>query len=233
MKRMDYIKNQKKVEEDPDLEEIADEIVKELTKDDSKNAIQRHSERLFAMNLKDRVVWIDLEINTDRSYIAPTILDIEKQILAWNQEDKGKPVEERKPIKILLYCFGGDLDATLSLVSLMNISKTPIYTYNMGVAFSGGFLLLANGHKRFALANSTGLFHEGSANIQGNAEDVRSAQSNYERQLKLVKENIATHTKISLKTLQKQKDKQWYIPAQEMLKLGIVDGIITDIDDLL
>ena len=92
---------------------------------------------------------------------------------------------------------------------------------------------MANGHKRFALANSTGLFHEGSANIQGNAEDVRSAQSNYERQLKLVKENIATHTKISLKTLQKQKDKQWYIPAQEMLKLGIVDGIITDIDDLL
>jgi len=226
--------NQIKTVESPDpLDEIADEIVEELTKDTSKDALQLHSEKLFASNLKDRIIWIDLEINTDHTYIAPTILDIEKQILAWNKEDKGKLIEERTPIKILLYCFGGDLDATLSLISLMNISKTPIYTYNMGVAFSGGFLVLVNGHKRFTLANATGLFHEGSAHIQGNAEDVRSAQSNYERQLKQIKENIAAHTKIDLKTLNKYKDKQWYIPADQLLELGIVDNIVTDIDELI
>ena len=174
-----------------------------------------------------------MELHIEHNSIAPTILDIEKQILEWNKEDKGIPVEQRKPIKLLIYCFGGDLDATLSLISIINISKTPIYTYNMGVAFSGGFMILVNGHKRFALSNSTGLFHEGSAHIQGNAEDVRSAQNNYERQLKLIKDIIVAHTKIDLKTLQKYKDKQWYIPAQQLLELGVVDEIVNDIDEIV
>lgn len=219
--------------EEDDMEEMATQLLETLLKNDSKDALQLHSEKLFASNLKNRTIWIDLEINLEHVSIAPTILDIEKQILEWNKEDKGKPVEERTPIKLLLYCFGGDLDATLSLTSIMNISKTPIYTYNMGVAFSGAFILLVNGHKRFALPYSTGLFHEGSAHIQGNAEDVRSAQSNYERQLQVIKDNIVHRTKITTKMLQKYKDKQWYIPAAELLKLGVVDEIISDIDEIV
>lgn len=198
-----------------------------------KDILQSHSENLFTSNLKDRVIWIDLQISIDSNEIGPTILDIERQILAWNKEDKGIDVKDRKPIKLMIYCFGGDLDATLSLISVINISKTPVYTYNMGVAFSGGFMILVNGHKRFTLANATGLFHEGSAHIQGNAEDVRSAQSNYERQLESIKENIVNKTKIKMATLKKYKDKQWYIPANELLELGIVDEIVSDIDELI
>lgn len=224
----------KKLEiDDEDINDMAEQLMGELTKDSSKDVLQLHSEKLFASNLKERTIWIDLEIDIEHNSIAPTILDIEKQILEWNKEDKGKPVEERKPIKLLIYCFGGDLEATLSLISIMNISKTPIYTYNMGVAYSGAFMTLVNGHKRFTLKNSTGLFHEGSAHIQGNAEDVRSAQGNYERQLKVVKENIVERTKIDLKTLQKYKDKQWYIPSAQLLELGVVDEIITDIDEII
>lgn len=201
-------------------------------KDPTKDVFQIHSEKVFASSLKDRIIWIDLEIATDRRVIGPTILDIGKQIILWNKEDLGKPVEERQPIKLMIYCFGGDLDATLSLVSIINISKTPVYTYNMGVAYSGGFLLLVNGHKRFALAHSTGLFHEGSAEVQGSAGVVRSAQANYERELKLIKDNIVAHTKIDLKTLNKYKDKEWYIPAPQLLENGVVDVILDDIDQI-
>ena len=218
---------------DEDVDDMVEQLIGELNKDSSKDVLQLHSEKLFASNLKDRIVWLDLEIDVLRNSIAPTILDIEKQILQWNKEDKGKPVEERKPIKLLIYCVGGDLEATLSLIAVMNISKTPIYTYNMGIAYSGAFMALVNGHKRFALKNSTGLFHEGSAHIQGNAEDVRSAQNNYEKQLKVLKDNIVEHTKIDLKTLQKYKDKQWYISSAQLLELGIVDEIITDIDEII
>ncbi len=216
-----------------DIDKIVDDVMDQFAKDGSKDALELHAENLFISNLKDRTIWIDLEINIEENSISPTILNIEKQILQWNKEDKGLPVEERKPIKLLIYCYGGDLNATLSLVSLMNISKTPIYTYNMGIAYSGAFMTLINGHKRFALENSTGLFHEGSAQMQGNAEDVRSAQSNYERQLKLIKENIMAHSKIDAKMLQKYKDKQWYIPAAQLLELGVVDEVIKDIDDIL
>ena len=230
---MEKIYSQKLENNENTIDDIAEQIIGELAKDSSKDVLQLHSEKLFTSNLKERTIWIDLEINIERNSIAPTILDIEKQILEWNKEDKGKPVEERRPIKLLIYCFGGDLEATLSLISIMNISKTPIYTYNMGVAYSGAFMTLVNGHKRFALKNSTGLFHEGSAHIQGNAEDVRSAQSNYERQLKVIKENIIARTKIDLKTLQKYKDKQWYIPSSQLLELGVVDAIVEDIDEII
>lgn len=216
-----------------DIDKLTDYIIEQLAKDGTKDGLELHAEGLFISNLKDRIIWIDLEINIEENSISPTILNIEKQILQWNKEDKGIPVEERKPIKLLIYCYGGDLNATLSLISLMNISKTPIYTYNMGIAYSGAFMTLINGHKRFALENSTGLFHEGSAQMQGNAEDVRSAQSNYERQLKMIKENIMAHSKIDAKMLQKYKDKQWYIPAAQLLELGVVDEVIKDIDDIL
>lgn len=215
------------------LDRIAESILAEMTKDDGKSALQIHSEQLFIKNLDKRIIWVDTEIHTDVSLIGPTILDVAKQILAWNEEDKGKPVEERIPIKVLIYCFGGDLDATLSLVSLMNISKTPVYTYNMGVAYSGGFLLLVNGHKRFALPNSTGLFHEGSAQIQGTAEEVKSAQNNYEKQLDLVKNNLLAHTKITPKMLKSQKNKEWYMTSSELLELGVVDEILQDIDSIV
>lgn len=222
-------KNSKNEVEETVLPEI---ILGSGMENNEKSVIQQHSETLFVSSLKDRIIWVDLEIDTQRAYIAPTILDIEKQIIEWNREDAGKPVEERKPIKLLLYCFGGDLDATLSLVSVMNISKTPVYTYNMGVAYSGGFLILINGHKRFALPYSTGLFHEGSAGFEGSAEEIRSTQSNYERLLKLIKENISSRSNINVKTLNKYKNKEWYISAKELLEYGVVDEIISDVDKI-
>lgn len=201
-------------------------------KDEERDALKVHADEMFNYNLKHRTIWIDLEIAINETDIAPTILNLEKQILAWNREDMGKPVEERQPIKILIYSFGGDLDATMSFISVMQVSKTPIYTYNMGVAFSGGFLILVNGHKRFALSNSTALYHEGSAKIQGSADEVRSGQANYERQLKAVKQNIINKTKIEMKTLNKYKDTQWFITAEQLLQLGAIDEIVTDIDQL-
>lgn len=228
--KKNYLKKME-INED-EIDDMVEQLIDELNKDSTKNILQLHSEKLFVSNLKERIIWIDLEIEVVHKSIAPTILDIEKQILEWNREDKGKPVEERKPIKLLIFCVGGDLEATLSLIAVMNISKTPVYTYNMGIAYSGAFMVLVNGHKRFALKNSTGLFHEGSAHVQGSAEEVRSAQSNYEKQLKAVKENIVEHSKIDLKTLQKYKDKQWYIPSDQLLELGVVDAIITDIDEI-
>ena len=134
--------------------------------------------------------------------------------------------------KPVLGCFVPSELATMSFVSVMQVSKTPIYTYNMGLAFSGAFLILVNGHKRFALNWSKGLYHEGSAQIQGSAEEVRSGQADYERQIKAMKQNIVERTKIEMKTLNKYKDSQWYIPANQLVELGVVDELITDIDQI-
>ena len=84
-------------------------------------------------------------------------------IMQWNKEDYDNKIEvaQRKPIKIFLYTYGGLVDAAKSFYHMMQISKTPIYIYNMGVCASAGVLIFLSGHKRYAIKGSTFLIHEG------------------------------------------------------------------------
>jgi ATP-dependent Clp protease protease subunit len=109
----------------------------------------------FFKNANDRIFWIDQEI-TDN------VFEIIKRIIQINKEDKDKKIEEIVPVRIFVNSPGGDLEATLSFVNICEISRTPIYTYNMGIAMSGGLLILLAGHKRFCLDCSRAMYHIGS-----------------------------------------------------------------------
>ena len=95
-------------------------------------------------------------------------------IIQWNKEDQDEniAIEDRKPIKILLNTYGGDLDACQSFYNVIQISKTPVYVYNMGVCASAGALIFLSGHKRFALKGSKFLIHEGEVGLQGQTTKV-------------------------------------------------------------
>lgn len=68
-------------------------------------------------------------------------------ILRYNKEDKGKPTEERQKITLFINSPGGDLDATLAFVNLIELSKTPVITINAGMAMSAAGLILMAGMK--------------------------------------------------------------------------------------
>lgn len=179
----------------------------------------------YYKDLDDRIIWIDHDV-------SETVLEYSKMILRWNKEDHDIPVESRKPIKILVYSYGGDLNACFSLLSIMKLSKTPIYTYNLGVAMSAGGLILLAGHKRFCTERSTMLIHSGSGSQSGNYEEVKAQSKDYDHSISLMKKFIMERTKIDQKTLNKHKALDWYIYAEEQVSLGIVDSVITDIADL-
>ena len=101
----------------------------------------------FYEDLDERIIWIDDEITEGNT------IPVTKAILRWNKEDKDIPIEERKPIKILIFSPGGDLYTTLALVDIMLLSKTPVYTYNMGIAMSGGLLLICSPLSRRTTVN--------------------------------------------------------------------------------
>ena len=75
----------------------------------------------------------------------------------YNQQDEEEniPVQDRKPIKIFIDSGGGDLDATFTIIDSIKMSKTPVWTINFGCAYSGGFFIFINGHKRFTTPLST------------------------------------------------------------------------------
>jgi ATP-dependent Clp protease protease subunit len=180
----------------------------------------------YYRNLEDRVIWIDYGVDE-------SILEVSKLIMHFNKEDKGIPVEERKPIKLLLYSYGGDGQACFSLLDIIGISKTPVYTYNMGVAMSAGLLILLAGHKRFCLKNSTALAHSGSGGACGTYEQTEAQMKDYQRFVQTMRDYILERTNIDTKTFNKYKNKEWYLYSEDQVKYHVVDKIVDDILEIL
>lgn len=180
----------------------------------------------YYRDLEDRIIWIDYEVEE-------SILEVSKLIMHFNKLDKDIPTEERKPIKLLVYSYGGDGQACFSLIDIIAISKTPIYTYNMGVAMSAGLLILIAGHKRFCLKNSTALAHSGSGGACGTFEQTEAQMKDYQRFVQTMRDYILERTNIDVKTFNKYKNKEWYLYAEDQIKYHIVDKIIDDISEIM
>lgn len=177
-------------------------------------------------NENERIFWIEGEIADD-------LFEYSKQIIRFNQLDKGIPIEERKPIKFFIDSPGGDLETMLAFIGLVRISKTPIWTINAGIAYSAAGLILMSGHKRFALPNSQTLIHTGSGSVSGTFDQTTEQMKNYKQLVEKMKDFILSHTKIDQKLFNKNKSKDWFIPTDEQLSLGIVDKIVDDLDEIL
>lgn len=172
-----------------------------------------------------RVFHIDYEIEDDYQ-----LYELGKTIIQMNYDEIS--VENPKPIYIFIHSYGGDLDQTNYFCDLVISSRIPIYTIATGVAMSAGFLILLSGHKRFAFKHTRALVHEGSAAFSGTAAQVDEAQKDYKRQIEGMKQYILDRTSIDDKMFNRNKKKDWYIDADEMVKTGVVDSIITNITDI-
>lgn len=180
----------------------------------------------YYKDLDRRCFWIDGEIGED-------ILDIGKKIIEFNRVDRDKPVDQIVPVRICVFSIGGLLDATLSLVNICEISRVPIYTYNMGIAMSAGLLVLLAGHKRFCLEGSRAMIHSGSGGVGGTYEQVESATKDYKEVIEYMRKYILRKTKITPQMFGKKKDRDWYLYQNDQIELGVVDSVITSIDDLI
>ena len=98
---------------------------------------------------------------------------------------------------------------------------------------SAGFLIFLSGKKRYAFSHTQMLIHEGSASFQGTAGQVEDAQKSYKKQIEDMKKYILEKTEIDEKTFNKNRNKDWYLSADELVKYKIVDKIITDLNVIL
>lgn len=136
------------------------------------------------------------------------------------------PVEERIPIKIYLDSPGGDMSSTFTAIDSIRMSKTPVWTINVGMSYSGGFFIFIAGHKRFAYNLSSFLFHEGATMAGGDAGKFRNYTDFYKKQLEKLKNLTLDYTKITNEQYEKHINDDWWIDATEALELGICDEII-------
>ena len=175
---------------------------------------------------KERKIYLDYEI-------SPDVMRLQRMLLRWNMEDKDVPVEERKPIWIYIFSYGGDMDYMWSIVDAIMMSKTPVYTVNLGVAASAASLIFVAGHKRFMAKNADVIIHEGSASMQGDAVKVFDNVANYKEAVKRMKTFILEHTKIPPSLMNKKRNNDWHIDAEFCLKNGVCDKIIEDFSAII
>ncbi len=177
---------------------------------------------------ENRTFYIDYEV--DDLY---NLIELSKIIIQMNMEEKDVPKEELKPIYLYVHSYGGDLEQAFYFCDLVMSSRIPIVTIAMGVAMSAGFLIFCAGHKRYAFKHSQLLVHSGSAGFQGTAEQIEEAQKNYKKQLNEMKVYILERTNIDEKVFNKNRTKDWYLTAEELIKYNVVDKLIDSFDDIL
>ncbi len=184
----------------------------------------------------DQISYYVLE-NERRIYLEgdvdASLLALQRMILRWNMEDRGKPAEERQPILIYIFSYGGDVDVMWTIVDTIEVSETPVYTCNMGVAASAATLIFLSGHRRFMMKRAKVIIHEGSARMSGDSTKVLDASDSYRKVIRRMKDYILSRTGIAQATLNRQKSHDWEVDADYCLQFGLCDRVISSLDEII
>lgn len=132
------------------------------------------------------------------------------------------------PIKIFINSPGGAALETLSVVGAIESSKTPVVTIALGKAYSGAFMILLAGHRRYAQKYSSIMWHEIRGGTHGPQQQMQEYMDDGDRMQKVFDTIIKGRTKVTqamLSDVYKHK-KDWYLNSKEAKKLGIIDEII-------
>lgn len=172
---------------------------------------------IYSRLLKERIIFLGTEINDDISNLVIA------QLLFLQSEDA------EKDISIYINSPGGVVTAGLAIYDTMQFLKCPITTYCVGQAASMGAVLLAAGTagKRFALPNSRIMIHQPLGGSQGQATDIEIQTKEILRMKKRLNEILADHTGKPLKTIEKDTDRDFFMSAEDAVKYGLVDAVVT------
>ena len=174
-------------------------------------------------DLKNRVIWINEEIDGDT-------LDIVSKIIYWNREDRALPENGRKPIRIFFNSPGGSLDVEETVVSMINVSKTPVYGYALGLVASAASMIYLACHKRFALHSSYFIFHQGGCeNVGGSFAEVQAMMDDYKIQVQKMEKFYIEHTLFTEEEVKQNIVKDWYLRGDILKEKGVITDWVDDI----
>lgn len=177
------------------------------------------------VDFENRTIWLDQEIGFDITLYT-------KYIIRWNKEDSNIEIDKRKPIKIFILSVGGYLEACFHFIDIIKLSKTPVYGYNVGMAYSAAFVIYLSCHKRYCTPHSSCLLHQGSASFEGSADNIFKSVDKYKGQVDQMMQYTLERTSLTKQILNKHKTEDWYIGLDDQLKYGISNEIIEDISEL-
>ena len=171
---------------------------------------------IFSRLLKDRIVFLGGEIDDDTANLV-----VAQMLLL----EMGDPDQD---IMLYINSPGGSTSAGMAIYDTMHYVKCEVSTVCVGMAASMGAFLLAAGAKgkRKALPNAEIMIHQPLGGARGQATDIAIQAEQIMRIKRKMNELLSKHTGQTIKTIEKDVERDHYMTADEALKYGLIDEII-------
>ena len=177
-----------------------------------------HGERaydIFSRLLKERIIFVTGGIEDHMANLVVA------QLLFLESEDP------KKDIFLYINSPGGSVTATLAMIDTMHHVKPDVATVCVGMAASGGALLLSQGAKgkRFALPNAEMMIHQPLGGAQGQASDIEITARHIIATRDRLNKMLAKATGKPLSQIEKDVDRDFFMTAEDAKKYGLIDEV--------
>ena len=171
---------------------------------------------IYSRLLKERIIFLSGQINDDSANI------IIAQLLFLEAEDP------KKDIYLYVNSPGGSVTSTLAMIDTMNHIKPDVATVCVGMAASGGALVLSQGAKgkRFALPNAEVMIHQPLGGAEGQATDIGIAAKHILKTRESLNKMLSKSTGQPLEKIEKDVERDFYLSADEAKKYGLIDEVM-------
>jgi len=171
---------------------------------------------IYSRLLKERIIFLGTAVTDDISSL------IIAQLLFLEADDP------EKDITFYINSPGGSVTAGMAIYDTMQYVRCDVATLCMGQAASMGALLLAAGEagKRYSLPNSRIMIHQPMGGFQGQATDIEIHAREILRMKADLNKILAKHTGKTIKKIQVDTERDYFMTAAEASKYGIIDKVL-------
>ena len=171
---------------------------------------------IYSRLLRERIVFLAGPIDDNVANIVIA------QLLFLEAEDP------KKDITLYINSPGGQIQSGLAIIDTMHHIKPHVATVCVGMAASMGAVILSQGAKgkRFALPNSEVMIHQPLTGVEGQASDIEITAKHIMRLKEKLTKMLSDATGQSYDKVAKDKDRDFWMTAEEAKKYGIVDTIL-------
>jgi ATP-dependent Clp protease protease subunit len=166
--------------------------------------------------LENRIIFMDGVINDG---VANLIV---MKLLYLQSENKSQDIH------LYVNSPGGSVTATMAIYDTMQFIDCEVATYCVGLAASGGAVLVAGGTKgkRHALAHAKMMIHQPYGEVGGQVSDIEIQAKDILDTRQLLNEILASHTGQDLTTIARDTDRDFYMMPKQAKEYGLVDLVL-------
>ena len=137
-------------------------------------------------------------------------------------------LKRNSEISLYINSPGGSVDDTMAIYDTIRFVGSPVATYCIGRAQSGGAVVLAAGTKgkRYALPHAKVMLHQVWGGVSGQAADIKIQAEEILKAKTMLNEILSKHTGQPVEKIAAETERDRYMTADEAQQYGLIDEVL-------